>query len=158
MVQNYNPAEQRATRAYRRQSWRTGATEKDKTHALRVALSKLPKRKRRTFLDEAHEGPSRRPAAHAEHAGSSSSDPILISDDDNNEGEHGDGDADATIDDGENETAKTGGSNSSRSTNTGKPQGGPSLLDDDDDGQGADLRAPKATVPAAAAPILLPVP
>ncbi|KAK6825402.1 hypothetical protein PG987_012896 [Apiospora arundinis] len=40
-----------ALRRYRRCSWRTGASEESKRYALRLALSRLRKRRRRSFLD-----------------------------------------------------------------------------------------------------------
>ncbi|KAK7921345.1 hypothetical protein PG985_009367 [Apiospora marii] len=78
MVQFYTDAEKRVIRRYRRHSWRSGASEQSKRHALRLALSRLPKRGRQTFLDEAQEGPGRRSSA---APAASSKEPILISDD-----------------------------------------------------------------------------
>lgn len=43
--------EQRRARKIRRTGYRTGATEEDKAKALSLALSRLPRRRRRTFLD-----------------------------------------------------------------------------------------------------------
>ncbi|KAK8133726.1 hypothetical protein PG984_005738 [Apiospora sp. TS-2023a] len=161
MAHFFTAAEQRAIRRYRRHSWRSGASEQAKRHALSVALSRLPNRRRHTFLDEIQQGPNRRSSAPA----ASSSEPILISDD-----KDGDDDDTAVASTVETNAADKGGNSDHDNNNNELPNDlclsvadVDAEVDDDKDVDlaiklEAELVASESPVLAAAAPPPMPPP
>ncbi|KAK8862647.1 hypothetical protein PGQ11_008882 [Apiospora arundinis] len=154
-----------ALRRYRRCSWRTGASEESKRYALRLALSRLRKRRRRSFLDTIQEGGSTyTPVA---PAATSASNPIIISDDEDDDEDEAEGiDEDlikeleaellAPDDQSRNESAEKGGGSDNSNNDTDMPPP-PDLNDGEDIDEGlikeleAELLAPDPPVPDPAA-------